>query len=312
MVTAAKKHDTFTPVLFYFPERGHRVGPARYGLAGDTMKKASPCLSLDPARIKALHKEVRALYRRAGRALPFRETRDPYAVAVSETMLQQTQVERVVPKYLAWLERFPDWEALAKADTREVLAAWSGLGYNRRALYLQKLARTVVENFGGELPSDPVVLRKLPGLGPYSANAIAIMAYGRRVAAVDTNVRKVLIHLLELPTETPMAEIQRIAELVLPRTGIREWHYALMDYARLALPRAAHRRIPPTSKQSRYEGSNRQIRGEIIRRLTVRKQVSLRAVAEAMGRTEEDVRRAAEGLEKDGLVVLAGKTVRLR
>lgn len=275
------------------------------------MKKTSD-QSLDPARIKALHKEVRALYRREGRSLPFRETRDPYAIAVSETMLQQTQVERVVPKYLAWLERFPDWGTLAAADTREVLAAWSGLGYNRRAIYLQKLAQVVMEEFGGRLPADPAVLRKLPGLGPYSANAIAIMAFGRRVAAVDTNVRKVLIHLLGLPIDTPMAAIQGIAEQVLPRTEIRTWHYALMDYARLALPRGAHRRIPPTLKQSRYKGSIRQIRGEIIRRLTIGRRVNLQRVAEDMERTIDDVRRAADGLAKDGLIVFTGKSVRLK
>ncbi|HQL24842.1 MAG TPA: Fe-S cluster assembly protein HesB, partial [candidate division Zixibacteria bacterium] len=197
---------------------------------------------LSAAHIAAFRRDIRAFYRRHGRHLPFRETNDPYAITVAEIMLQQTTVERVTPYYEAWLRRFPDWQTVAAAPIRAVLAAWSGLGYNRRALYLQKLAQTVVGEYGGELPSDPAVLRRLPGIGPYTANAVAAFAFGRRVAAVDTNVRKVLLHRFGLAADARPAEIQRIAELVLPRTGIRAWHAALMDYARLGLPPRESRR----------------------------------------------------------------------
>ncbi len=267
---------------------------------------------IDKKKAADLRRLVRAFYRRRGRALPFRETRDPYAITVSEIMLQQTQVERVVPKYLAWLRLFPDWPALARADNRAILAAWSGLGYNRRALYLRDMARVVVEEYDGRLPEDPTELRRLPGIGPYTANAIAAFAFGRRVAAVDTNVRRVLIHLLELPPNTPLKQIEEIAAQLLPRTNIREWHYALMDYARLGMDSKAHRRIKPLSRQSKFEGSLRQIRGEIIRQLTERRSIRIAAVAESMQRDQADVRRAAESLARENVVVVTAKTIRLK
>ncbi len=269
-------------------------------------------VSITADKLRRIRKKVLAFYRKSGRRLPFRETRDPYAITVSEIMLQQTQVERVIPKYTAWLKQFPTWKALAGAARRDILAAWSGLGYNRRAIYLHEMAKRVTGDFGGSLPDDPAALRSLPGIGPYTANAIAVFAFGKRVAAVDTNVRKVLIHLLDLPHDTPIKEIERIAEQLLPRSDIRQWHYALMDYARVAMTPDVNRSIKPLSRQSKFEGSLRQIRGEIIRQLTNKKRLRIDQVAKDMNRTLADVRRAAEGLARDGLVVITNKTIRLR
>ena len=135
----------------------------------------------------------------AGRALPWRQTRDPYRILVSEVMLQQTQVERVVPKYHAFLAQFPDIDTLAGAPTSAIITAWQGLGYNRRALYLQKTAQTVRDQYAGLFPRDVAVLRTLPGLGPYTAGAIACFAYEQDVAFMDVNIRRVAVRLWSDP-----------------------------------------------------------------------------------------------------------------
>jgi len=217
----------------------------------------------------------------------------------------------VVPKYLHWLHRFPNWPALAHASNRDILAAWSGLGYNRRAMYLKSMAQEICDRCGGRLPEEPDQLRKFPGIGPYAANAIAAFAFGRRVAAVDTNIRKVIIHKLELAPDTPLSDIQPIATALLPRSRVRQWHYALMDYARLGLPAEAGRRITPLSRQSKFQGSRRQVRGEIIRRLTTCRQVAIADIADAMKRSHDDIRLAADALMKDGLVIVTARLIKL-
>ena len=126
----------------------------------------------------------------AGRRLPWRGSTDGYAILVSEVMLQQTQVDRVIPVYHAFLRQFPTFERLAEAPASEVIRAWAGMGYNRRALNLQRAAQVVMERHGGALPTDPKALRSLPGVGEYTANALACFAQGRQVAVVDTNVRR--------------------------------------------------------------------------------------------------------------------------
>ena len=135
----------------------------------------------------------------AGRDLPWRHTRDPYRILVSEIMLQQTQVERVIPKYHAFLTQFPDMASLAAAPTSAVITAWQGLGYNRRALYLQKTVQTVLTTYAGVFPPDVALLRALPGLGPYTAGAIACFAYEQDVAFMDVNIRRVAVRLWSDP-----------------------------------------------------------------------------------------------------------------
>ena len=247
-------------------------------------------------------RKIFRFYEKHGRTeLPFRNTTDPYAITVSEVMLQQTQVERVLPKYETWLSRWPDFSALAGATQQEVLSAWSGLGYNRRAVFLWKLAQAVVSEYDGRLPSDPRELQTLPGIGEYTSRAILIFAYNRPLAAIDTNIRRVLIHELSLDRSISMPHLQQVAGQVLPKRRAREWHYALMDYSRLALSRMVAD-IAPLTRQSKFEGSIRQIRGEIVRRLTRQRSVRLSTVARSLQRELADVERAVAGLEKDGLV----------
>ncbi len=171
-----------------------------------------------------------AWYAEHGRELPWHRTRDPYAILVSEVMLQQTQAGRVVPRYVEWLERWPTVEALSLARTADVLRAWQGLGYNRRALNLQRAARIVVEEHGGRFPDDVETLVRLPGVGPYTARAVAAIAFGRRVGAVDTNVRRVLGRAVLGVADAPApATTQALADELVPDGRAGEWTHALMD-----------------------------------------------------------------------------------
>ena len=202
------------------------------------------------------------------RDLPWRKTRDPYAILVSEVMLQQTQVARVLERYEPWLERWPTPAALAAAPAADVLRAWSGLGYNRRALNLQNAARRVVEL--GAFPREIAELERLPGIGPYTARAIACFAFGAQVTALDTNVRRVLERSLGTTDVAP------------PPGRAWDWNQALFDLgAQLCLARIPRcDRCPlaaacpsrgltyaPLRRQSRFEGSRRQRRAALVREL---------------------------------------------
>ena len=171
------------------------------------------------------------------RALPWRSTRDPYRILVSEVMLQQTQVDRVIPYYDRWLDQFPSVEALAEAPTGDLIKAWAGLGYNRRAIYLQKTARAVVETHGGAFPSRIDDLLKLPGIGPYTAGAIAAFAFEQDVAFLDTNMRRVVHRLLfgsDIPARqaTEQQLLQAAGKLVPHGLGW-VWNQALIEFGAL-------------------------------------------------------------------------------
>jgi len=187
-------------------------------------------------------RRLRSWYRRNARDLPWRRTRDPYAILVSELMLQQTQVSRVVVKYGEFLERFPTLRHVARAEPSRVMEAWEGLGYYARARNLHRLAREVTSGDGGragQLPAEPSELRQLPGIGAYTAGAVASFAYERRAALVDTNVARVLKRAFaptaRLETAKGQRTIWNIAESILPRTGRATWTHnqALMELGAL-------------------------------------------------------------------------------
>jgi len=194
---------------------------------------------VDRLRRAAFGRRLRAWYRANARDLPWRRTRDPYRVLVSELMLQQTQVARVVDRYADFLGRFPTLADVARADEAHVTDAWQGLGYYARARNLHRLARTVAERPGGALPSDPAALRRLPGVGAYTAGAVASFAFERPAPLVDTNVARVLRRVFapHLPTRTPATAkpLWRIAEATLPRSGRHAWTHnqALMELGAL-------------------------------------------------------------------------------
>ncbi|MDX6592223.1 MAG: A/G-specific adenine glycosylase [Gaiellales bacterium] len=235
------------------------------------------------------------------RDLPWRHTRDPYAILVSEVMLQQTQVARIVPRYEAWLERWPTAEDLAAAPPADVIREWSGLGYNRRAVNLHRCAQRVVEL--GDFPTDPEELQRLPGIGPYTAAAIACFAFGAQVAAPDTNARRVLERL-----GTP--------DLPPPSGRAYEWNQALFDLGReiciARRPRCGQcpladgcpsrgMTFAPLRKQKPFAGSFRQRRSAVLRRLT----------GEASVPSGELDSEALSALVADGLAVIDNSEARL-
>lgn len=173
---------------------------------------------------------ILAWYDGHGRKLPFRGTRDPYAVLVSEAMAQQTQAARAGEAWLGFMARFPDVRVLAGASTADVLRSWQGLGYNRRAVNLQRAARRIVEVHEGLVPAELRALEALPGVGPYTARAVAAIAFGRPVGAIDTNVRRVLGRIVVGDAAAlPASELQRIADAAVPRARAADWTHALMD-----------------------------------------------------------------------------------
>ncbi len=177
-----------------------------------------------------------------GRDLPWRHTRDPYQIMVSEIMLQQTQVDRVVPKYRAFLELFPSLDTLAAAPTADVIRAWTGLGYNRRAVNMQRAARVVLDAYGGQFPHEMVELLKLPGIGPYTAGAIACFAFEQDVAFIDTNIRRVVQRLFVGPEESAPAGEARLLAIAcdaVPAGRGWAWNQAIMELGALICTAAA-------------------------------------------------------------------------
>ncbi len=256
----------------------------------------------------AFQEKILSWYAEHRRDLPWRRTADPYAIIVSEVMLQQTQVDRVVPYYERWLSRFPDFSSLSSASPSEVLSLWSGLGYNSRGLRLQKLASVVVEKYGGKLPASYDALLSLPGIGPYTAGAVMAFAFNEPAPVIDTNVRRVLIHELSLPGDISPSELSSVAVSCIPPGKSRLWHNALMDYGALfATARATG--VKPLSKQSRFDGSSRQVRGAVVRMLVAEGKVPYGRVKKAFDRADLD--DILSKMEKDGVVVREGKTLRL-
>ena len=182
----------------------------------------------------AVHERLLLWFAAQGRDLPWRHTRDPYAILVAEIMLQQTGVERVLPKYEAWLARFPTLHALAAAPRSEVIRLWSGLGYNSRAVRLHEVARQVVDEHGGQLPDTLEGLLKLKGIGRYTAGAVLSFAFGRDVAVLDTNVRRVLTRVFLGPRRTARLRGERrlwdLAETLVPAGRAYDFNQALMDF----------------------------------------------------------------------------------
>jgi A/G-specific adenine glycosylase len=184
-----------------------------------------------------LQRALLSWYEREGRKdLPWRRTRDPYRILVSEFMLQQTQVERVLPKYRHFLKRFPTFRALGSTSTAQVIRAWRGLGYNARAVRLKRIADEVTARYDGALPQERTALQNLAGVGPYTAAALRAFAFGQDDLAIDVNVRRVMhriMHGAELPHEVPRAELEHQARAAAPRGHAHAWNSALMDLGAL-------------------------------------------------------------------------------
>lgn len=243
------------------------------------------------------------------RPLPWRATTDPYHIMVSEVMLQQTQVERVLPKYEAFLARFPTVAALAEASLADVLALWQGLGYNRRGMMLKRAAEEILAQHGGIVPAAPVDLARLPGIGAYTAGAIAAFAFGCPTPFIETNIRSVFIHFFfHDRTDVTDREILPLVELSMDRANIRDWYNALMDYGvmlKKSLPNPS-RRSRQHNRQTPFRGSNREIRGQMLKLLLENPGLSAPALTARSEKNGERVQAVLGTLVSEGLLQECG------
>jgi len=244
-------------------------------------------------------------YREHGRIFAWRESRDPYEILVSEIMLQQTQTLRVLPKYETFIRQFPTMKSLADATTADVLAAWSGLGYNRRGVYLHRLAKVLLEKYDGEIPKDPEVLVTLPGLGKATAASVLVFAFNMPLVFIETNIRRVFLHFFFSDEHgVPDREITDWVEKTLDRDNPREWYWALMDYgAHLAKTGTnANYRSHHFKKQSPFATSVRKARGEIMKLLVREGGAAYATLEERIIAEPEKIEKAVEGLIREGLI----------
>ena len=283
-----------------------------------------------PSRRRLGREALREWYAPRRGAYPWRETRDPYAIWVSEVMLQQTQASRVAPAFRSFLRRFPTVRALAAAPRRDVVKGWSGLGYNRRAVRLSEAARTIVRDHGGRIPRDRTELLALPGVGPYTAAAVASMGFGEPVAVVDTNVRRVVarVHLGIDGHEASVRDVGALADAWLVRDDPATWNQAVMDLGREVCRPKPHCQVCPLARvcrfrragavtrlgprrQSPFEGSSRQVRGAIVEVLRSHASLSRTRLVAKTGSPPDQLDAAVVTLAADGLVEVEGGRVRL-
>jgi A/G-specific adenine glycosylase len=259
----------------------------------------------------AFRRSVFSHYRRCGRHdLPWRQTTDPYHILVSEVMLQQTQVPRVIEKYSSFIWRFPDFSTLAKAPLSTVLKEWQGLGYNRRAIVVKKIAEIIRRDYAGKLPQDGELLLKLPGIGPYTAAAILTFAFNLPTVFIETNIRAVFIHtFFGDRKKVSDKEITPLIEQTLDYRNPRTWYWALMDYGVMLKKKFANpaRRSSHHKKQSRFEGSNRQLRGRILKLLTASDGLTKSAIAKSLNANAAHVEMNLTALEDEGFIKRVGR-----
>ncbi len=255
--------------------------------------------------IKKFQKTVWAFFHANGRDLPWRRTTDPYAILVSEVMLQQTQVERVIPKYALFLKRFRTFRTLARAPVADVLKVWQGLGYNRRALMLKRAAETVVREYAGRLPDNFEQLQTLPGIGYYTAGAVMAFAFNMPVAIIETNIRRVFIHHFFSKQKTVHdKEILPFVLQSLPARRARLWYWALMDYGAYVAKHVSNpnRKSRHYARQSKFEGSHRQLRGQVLQFILTVQNTKPHAMARVLKKSIREIQSIMTELASEGLI----------
>lgn len=272
-----------------------------------------------------LLRDLKSFYRTQKRDLPWRRTRDPYKILVSEIMLQQTQVERVIPFYERFIKEFPTPKDLAKAPLSKVLLLWSGLGYNRRAKHLQEAAKILCKagvSRGGVgvpfiSPERGTPATHLPGVGPYTLRAVATFAYNKREVFLETNIRTVFIHYLfrsrrHLDSLIPDSEILPKVEEALEKSHMQpqDFYWALMDYGSYLKRQGIKLNIRSKhyTKQSKFKGSHRELRGKILRALLERPQ-TMDTLIDITDRAYTDVARVVASLSSEGMITIKNKKI---
>ncbi|MFA7404098.1 MAG: A/G-specific adenine glycosylase [Pelobacteraceae bacterium] len=263
---------------------------------------------LSPKIVATFRAMIYAYHRSTLRPMQWRETCDPYRILVSEIMLQQTQVERVKLKYAEFLGAFPTINSLAEAPLSEVLQVWQGLGYNRRAIFLKRCSEEVVNRYAGKFPSTVSELQSLPGIGHYTARAVAAFAFGIAEPLIETNIRAVFIHFFFHHSDAVNDhEIAPLVATTLDRDNPREWYYALMDYG--VMLKQTHpnpgRRSRHHTHQSRFEGSNRQLRSRLLREVLEHPRITLEKLM-LLEVEREAVQRNLDAMQREGFLVKLG------
>ena len=277
-------------------------------------RKLKTEIRLTPVQVRAFRNKIYLHYRSRGRDLPWRNTNNPYHILVSEIMLQQTQVERVLAKYHEFLQVFPDFASLANARLPKLLKLWSGMGYNRRALALRSLARIVVDEHSGVLPSDHEKLTALPGIGNYTASAVLSFAFNKPVVFMDTNIRRVYI--FEFFHDRKNIHDDEIRPLIERTMNVRnpgKWYNALMDYGAMIKREYSNpnRRSAHYSRQDPFLNSDRQVRGTILKVLLKKLCLSKAAITRETGMDTERINKNLVQLEKEGFIRKKGRNFRI-
>jgi A/G-specific adenine glycosylase len=265
---------------------------------------------MSPIEIKRFRKTIWDFYKSHGRKLPWRNTRNPYHILVSEIMLQQTQVGRVIEKYEQFLSAFPDFASLALAPLRDVLSVWQGMGYNRRAIALKHIAGHVTTSYNGVLPSSEKLLLKLPGIGKATASSILAFAFNKPSVFIETNIRRVFIHFFLSDTEHIRdADILPIVEKTLDTANPRKWYYALMDYGSLLKTTTLNpnRKSAHYKRQESFEGSRRQLRGKILKEILAHPSITESSLVKHTGQSPEAMKECLRQLQKEGFITKRGK-----
>ena len=270
---------------------------------------------LSSPSIVAFQKAIYAHYDANPRPMPWRATHDPYPILVSEIMLQQTQVERVRIKYAEFLAAFPTLASLAGAPLFAVLPVWQGLGYNRRAVALKRCAEEIVTRFGGIFPATIAELESLPGIGPYTARAVAAFAFGIAEPLIETNIRTLFIHFFFHGHEQVAdRDIMPLVAATLDRDNPRKWYYALMDYG--VMLKQSHpnpgRRSSHHARQTPFKGSNRELRSRMLRSIMAQAGVTCRELVRLLEGDETAVSVNLEALAREGFIVQSGKGYAVR
>lgn len=269
---------------------------------------------LTPQAIRVLQGLIYDHYFRNPRILPWRKTRNPYRILVSELMLQQTQAERVLTKYKLFITSFPDFSSLAVAPLIDILKVWQGLGYNRRAIALQKIARIVMKKNLGRLPVSRAELLRLPWIGEYTASAILTFTYNQPHVFIETNIRRVFIHLFFPDREGVLdAEILPLIEKTLDTANPREWYYALMDYGVMLKKKGENpnRKSAHYQRQTPFHGSNRQLRGMILKTLIKNPGISKKKLIEELNLDPQKIAENLSLLLEEGFLKKTGSQFRI-
>jgi len=262
-----------------------------------------------PFEIQQFQERVWTWWKDNLREFPWRETRDPYFILVSEFMLQQTQASRVIPKYLAFISRYPSANDLAHASNREVLSSWSGLGYNKRAIWLRDGAKILAND--SSIYGKPSELIKLKGIGNYTSFSIPIFAFNMDYVTVDINIRKIMIFEGFISNEKRDTEFYEIANLLLPKGKSRDWHNALMDYGSSKYSKQKYSLIPENKRPRSFKGSDRYFRGLIIRDLTNQSTLKISYFLDRFQISRIKLIEILNKMETEGLIVIKGNFIEL-